>query len=30
MGRTLDSVEKLWLRALARLRELMGANHESA
>ena len=24
MGRTLDSVEKLWLRALARLRQLLG------
>lgn len=30
MGRSLDSVEKLWLRALGRLRELMGASHESA
>jgi RNA polymerase sigma-70 factor (ECF subfamily) len=29
MGRTLDSVEKLWLRALARLRELMGAANET-
>ncbi len=29
MGRSVDSVEKLWLRALGRLRELMGAAHES-
>jgi len=26
MGRSLDSVEKLWMRALARLRQLLGAN----
>ena len=26
MGRSLDSVEKLWVRGLARLRQVMGAN----
>ena len=26
MGRTLDSVEKLWMRALVQLRQLLGAN----
>ena len=26
MGRSLDSVEKLWMRALARLRQVLGAN----
>ena len=25
MGRSLDSVEKLWVRALARLRQLLGS-----
>jgi RNA polymerase sigma-70 factor (ECF subfamily) len=30
MGRSVDSVEKLWVRALARLRRSMGACHESA
>lgn len=29
MGRSEDSVQKLWLRGLARLRELMGASDES-
>jgi RNA polymerase sigma-70 factor (ECF subfamily) len=28
MGRSLDSVEKLWLRGLARLRQLLGGPHE--
>jgi len=26
MGRTIDSVEKLWVRALRQLRELLGEN----
>jgi RNA polymerase sigma-70 factor (ECF subfamily) len=26
MGRSLDSVEKLWLRALARLRQVLGGS----
>jgi len=25
MGRSLDSVEKLWMRGLTRIREVMGA-----
>jgi RNA polymerase sigma-70 factor (ECF subfamily) len=29
MGRTIDSVEKLWLRALARLRRTLEDSHES-
>ncbi|HEX3998683.1 MAG TPA: sigma-70 family RNA polymerase sigma factor [Pirellulales bacterium] len=28
MGRTVESVEKLWVRALARLRQTLGASHE--
>jgi RNA polymerase sigma-70 factor (ECF subfamily) len=30
MNRSLDSVEKLWMRALARLRQLLGDRHEPA
>jgi RNA polymerase sigma-70 factor (ECF subfamily) len=29
MNRTVDSVEKLWVRALARLRQVLGDSHES-
>jgi RNA polymerase sigma-70 factor, ECF subfamily len=29
MGRTQDSVEKLWLRALVRLRQIFGATEKT-